>query len=70
MFLSKLVCLKLFIPMALSLAIPEVLCLSAWSPPQGLMGLTGEIGKEYSTFIYFLFLGHLNALVLTHHLAK
>ena len=42
---SKLVCLKLFIPMAISLviplAIPEVFCLSMWSPPHGLVGSTG-----------------------------
>ena len=41
---SKLVCLKLFIPMALSLVIPlvipEVLCLSMWSPPHVLVDST------------------------------
>ena len=61
---SKLVCLKLFMPMALSLAIPEVLCLPMWSPPHGLLGSTGgggcERGKEHSTFIYIIFLGQLN----------
>ena len=61
---SKLVCLKLFMPLVLSLAIPEVLCLSMWSPPHGLVGSTGGGGerrKEHSTFIYILFLGQLNA---------
>ena len=42
---SKSVCLKSFIPMALSLVIPlvipEVLCLSMWSPPHGLVGSRG-----------------------------
>ena len=42
---SKLVCLKLFIPMGLSLiimlVIPEVFCQSMWSPPHGLVGSTG-----------------------------
>ena len=55
---SKLVCFKLFIPLALSLVIPEVLCLSVWSPSHRQVG---ERGKEYSTFIYIL--GHLNAFL-------
>ena len=38
---SQLVCLKLFIPMALSWVIPEALCLSLGSPPHGLVGSTG-----------------------------
>ena len=42
---SKLVCLRLYIPMALSLVIPlvipEVFCLPMWSPPHGLVGLIG-----------------------------
>ena len=37
-----------------------VLCLSMWSPPHEHVG---ERGKEYSTFIYILFLGHLNAFL-------
>ena len=38
---SKLICLKLYVPMGLSLAIPEVFCLSMGSPPHGLEGSTG-----------------------------
>ena len=42
---SKLVCLKLYIPVGLSLviplAIPEVFCLSMGTPPHGLEGSTG-----------------------------
>ena len=59
---SKLVCLKLFIPMALSLVIPlgipEVLCLSMWSTPHGLWL---NVEKSIQPLFYILFLGHLNA---------
>ena len=41
---SKLVDLKLFMPMALSFAIPVVLCQSMWSPPYVLVGSTGGGG--------------------------
>ena len=53
---------KLFIPMTLSLAITEFLCLSKSSAPRERVGLTGgERGKKYLTSIYILFLGHVNA---------
>ena len=60
----KLVCLKFSIPMVLLLVIHEVLCLSMGSPPHGLVGSTGgRSWKRVFTFMYILFLEHLNAFL-------
>ena len=65
---SKLVSLKLFIPMALSLAIAEVLCLSMWYLPHGLVGTWKRVFNLYLYLIFRTF--ECISLELTYLLAK
>ena len=70
---SKLICLKLFNQMTLSLVIPDVLCLPMWSPPHGLVGSTGERTWKRALNFYLYFISRtfeFISLELTHLLAK
>ena len=67
---SKLVCLKLIIPMALYLKYFVCQCgllLMDWWARQ--VGERGEKSIHYSTFIYILFIGQLHAFLWNKHIS-